>query len=96
MSKFTSEKEKLLKKEANARSPGKTKVAYSGRGEEDDTLVLHDLCERTRFGVKGVQEIERIYYVMLNELKEKREYLVKGMRFGGDTRLCEMLDGLSE
>ena len=74
-------------------------MAYSRRGEKNDTLVLRDLYEHTRFdrfGVKGVQEIERIYYVMLNELKEKREYLVKGMRFGGDTRLCEMLDGLSE
>ena len=99
MSEFTSEKEKLLKNEANARSLGKTKVAYSRRGEENDTLVLRDLSEHTRFdrfGVKGVQEIERIYYVMLNELKKKRENLVKGMRFGGDTRLCEMLDGLSE
>ena len=98
MSKIASEKEEILKNEVNARSLGNTKVAYSRRGEEDDTLVLRDLYEHTtfdRFGVKGVQEIEWIYYAILNVLKEQRVSLVKGMRFG-DGVLCKLLDGLSE
>lgn len=92
------QKKDILENEANATSLAKTKVAYSRRGEEEDTLVVRDLYNATRFdrfGVKGVDQLERVFYIILDALNEHRTTLLKRMRFGGDA-LRDLLDGLSD
>ena len=54
-------KNEILGNEANARSLAKTKVVYSRRGEEEDTLIVRDLYTGTRFdrfGVKGDDQLD--------------------------------------
>ena len=92
------EKKRILENEANARSLSKTKVMYSRRGDEEDTFIVRDLHPGTnfdRFGFKGVEQLERICFVILSVLSEHRTMLLKRMRFGGDT-LRDLLDGLSD
>ena len=94
----TQDKKAILESEANARSLAKTKVAYSRRGEEKDTLIVRDLYTGTRFdrfGVKGDDQLEQIFHVILGVLNVHRATLLKRMCFGGDA-LREMLDGLSD
>ena len=92
------EKASILENEANARSLAKNKVTYSRRGEEDDTLIIRDLYTYARFdhfGVKGIDQLEQIFHVILGMLSENRTTLLTRMRFGGDA-LRELLDGLSD
>lgn len=94
----TLDKSEILEIEANARSLAKTKVVYSRRGDEADTLVVRDLypgARFCRFGMKGSEQLEQIFYIILGMLNEHRATLLKRMRFGGDT-LRELLDGLSD
>ena len=94
-----SPKDAILKNEANARSLGKTIVAYSRRGEEDDTLIVRDLSKRTtfdHFGVKGLTDLERLFYTILGVLNAQRAALVKRARFGEGDDLRKLLDGISD
>ena len=94
----TQDKKAILESEANARSLAKTKVVYSRRGDAEDTLIVRDLYTGAshfdRFGVKGVDHLERLFHVILSTLSEHRTTLLKRMRFGGDA-LRDLLDGLS-
>ena len=94
----TLDKESILKNEPNAMSLAKTKVVYSRRGEEEDTLIVRDLYSGTRFhrfGVKGIAQLERIFYAIIELMYEHRTMLLKRMRYDGDTLLI-LLDGLSD
>ena len=94
-----SAKDAILKNEVNARSLGKTIVAYSRRGEEDDTLIVRDLSKRTtfdHFGVKGLADLERLFYTILGVLNAQRAELVKRARFGEGDDLRKLLDGISD
>ena len=96
--KVKQDKTSILENEANARSLAKNKLTYSRRGEEDDTLIIRDLYTYARFdhfGVKGIDQLEQIFHVILGMLSENRTTLLKRMRFGGDA-LRELLDGLSD
>ena len=91
------EKANILDNESNAMSLGKTKVAYSRSGEEEDTLIVRDLYSGTRFdrfGVKGTAQLERFFYAILDLVLDNRKTLLKQMRYGGDA-LRNLLDGLS-
>ena len=91
------EKAYILDNESNARSLGKTKVAYSRSGEEEDTLIVRDLYSGSRFdrfGVKGTAQLERVFYAILDLVLDNRKTLLKRMRYGGDA-LRNLLDGLS-
>ena len=91
------EKANILDNEPNAMSLGKTKVAYSRNGEEKDTLIVRDLYSRTRFdrfGVKGIAQLQRVFYAILALMQDNRKTLLKQMRYGGDA-LHSLLDGLS-
>ena len=91
------EKVNILDNESNAMSLGKTKVAYSRSGEEEDTLIVRDLHSGTRFdrfGVKGTAQLERVFYAILDLVLDNRKTLLKRMRYGGDA-LRNLLDGLS-
>ena len=90
------EKASILDNESNATSIGKTKVAYSRNGEED-TLIVRDLYSGTRFdrfGVKGIAQLERVFYAILALMQDNRKTLLKRMRYGGDA-LRSLLGGLS-
>lgn len=93
----TRNKASILENEANAMSLAKTKVVYSRRGEEKDTLVVRDLFPRARFdrfGIKGIDQLKRIFYIILGTASEHRTTLLKRMRYGGDA-FRSLLDGLS-
>ena len=92
------EKASILDNESNAMSLGKTKVAYSRSGEEEDTLIVRDLYSGTRFdrfGVKGTAQLERVFYAIVALVYDNRKTLLKRMRYGGDA-LRNLLDGLSK
>ena len=92
------EKANILDNESNAMSLGKTKVAYSRSGEEEDTLIVRDLYSGTRFdrfGVKGSAQLERVFYAIVALVHGNRKTLLKRMRYGGDS-LRNLLDGLSK
>ena len=92
------EKASILDNESNAMSLGKTKVAYSRSGEEEDTLIVRDLYSGTRFdrfGVKGSAQLERVFYAIVALVHDNRKTLLKRMRYGGDA-LRNLLDGLSK
>ena len=92
------EKASILDNESNAMSLGKTKVAYSRSGEEEDTLIVRDLYSGTRFdrfGVKGTAQLERVFYAIVALVHDNRKTLLKRMRYGGDA-LRNLLDGLSK
>ena len=92
------EKASILDNESNAMSLGKTKVAYSRSGEEEDTLIVRDLYSGTRFdrfGVKGTAQLERVFYAIVALVHGNRKTLLKRMRYGGDS-LRNLLDGLSK
>ena len=92
------EKASILDNESNAMSLGKTKVAYSRSGEEEDTLIVRDLYSGTRFdrfGVKGSAQLERVFYAIVALVHGNRKTLLKRMRYGGDS-LRNLLDGLSK
>ena len=92
------EKMTILDNEPNAISLGKTKVAYSRNGEEEDTLIIRELYSGTRFdrfGVKGIAQLERVFYAIVALVHGNRKTLQKQMRYGGDA-LRNLLDGLSE
>ena len=92
------EKANILDNESNAMSLGKTKVAYSRSGEEEDTLIVRDLYSGTRFdrfGVKGTAQLERVFYAIVALVHGNRKTLLKRMRYGGDA-LRNLLDGLSK
>ena len=92
------DKASILENESNAKSLGRTKVVYSRRGEEKDTLIVRDMYGDTcfdRFGVKGVTQLERVFYAIISVLSEHRTMLLKRMRYGGDA-LWNLLDGLSD
>ena len=92
------EKANILDNESNAMSLGKTKVAYSRSGEEEDTLIVRDLYSGTRFdrfGVKGTAQLERVFYAIVALVHDNRKTLLKRMRYGGDA-LRNLLDGLSK
>ena len=92
------QKKHILDNNPNARSLSKTQVVYSRHGDKDDTLIIRDLhpgVKFDRFGVKGVDQIERVCFVILSVLSEHRTTILKRMRFGGDA-LRNLLDGLSE
>ena len=92
------EKASILDNESNAMSLGKTKVAYSRSGEEEDTLIVRDLYSGTRFdrfGVKGTAQLERVFYAIVALVHGNRKTLLKRMRYGGDA-LRNLLDGLSK
>ena len=94
----TQDKSTILESEANARSLAKMKVVYSRRGEEEDTLIVRDMytgARFDRFGVKGVDQLEQNFHVILGMLSEHRTTLLKRMRFGADA-LRHLLDGLSD
>ena len=94
----TQDKSTILESEVNARSLAKMKVVYSRRGEEEDTLIVRDMytgARFDRFGVKGVDQLEQIFHVILGMLSEHRTTLLKRMRFGADA-LRHLLDGLSD
>ena len=44
----TLDKASILENESNAKSLGRTKVVYSRRGEEKDTLIVRDMYGDTR------------------------------------------------
>ena len=88
------EKASILDNESNAMSLGKTKVAYSRSGEEEDTLIVRDLYSGTRFdrfGVKGTAQLERVFYAIVALVHDNRKTLLKRMRYGGDA-LRNLLD----
>ena len=92
------EKASILDNESNAMSLGKTKVAYSRSGEEEDTLIVRDLYSGTRFdrfGVKGSAQLEHVFYAIVALVHGNRKTLLKRMRYGGDS-LRNLLDGLSK
>ena len=94
----TRDKASILEKEPNAMSLSKTKVAYSRSGEEEDTLIVRDMYRGTRFdrfGVKGIAQLERVFYAIIGLMNEHRTMLLKRMRYGGDA-LWNLLDGLSD
>ena len=96
--KSNDEKANILDNESNAMSLGKTKVAYSRSGEEEDTLIVRDLYSGTRFdrfGVKGTAQLERVFYAIVALVHDNRKTLLKRMRYGGDA-LRNLLDGLSK
>ena len=96
--KSNDEKASILDNESNAMSLGKTKVAYSRSGEEEDTLIVRDLYSGTRFdrfGVKGTAQLERVFYAIVALVHGNRKTLLKRMRYGGDA-LRNLLDGLSK
>ena len=92
------EKASILDNESNAMSLGKTKVAYSRSGEEEDTLIVRDLYSGTRFdrfGVKGIAQLEWVFYQIIGTLFRHRTLLFSRMRYDGD-KLLILLDGLSD
>ena len=92
------EKANILDNESNAMSLGKTKVAYSRSGEEEDTLIVRDLYSGTRFdrfGVKGIAQLEWVFYQIIGTLFRHRTLLFSRMRYDGD-KLLILLDGLSD
>ena len=94
----TRDKASILENEPNAMSLSKTKVAYSRSGEEEDTLIVRDMYRGTRFdrfGVKGIAQLERVFYAIIGLMNEHRTMLLKRMRYGGDA-LWNLLDGLSD
>ena len=96
---LSSSKDEILKQEANAISLGKSKVVYSRRGEEDDTLIVRDLGERTafdHFGVKGLADLERLFYAMLGAMNAQRTVLEERARFGDGKELRKLFDGMSD
>jgi hypothetical protein len=71
-------KAEILNNMPNARSLGGTKIVYSRRGEEADTLIIRDLNPLTEFdrvGLKGSQNIEALMYTIIRMLYGKSDEL---------------------
>ena len=80
-----STKSVILRNEPHAISLANYTVAYSRKGEEEDTLIIRELSNRSsfdHFGVKGVVELERLFYSILGLLNSHLEVLAKRARFG--------------
>ena len=72
----TKEMDDILKGEANAKCLSKSKVCYNRRGDEDDTLVFRELypdAKYDRFGVKGIEKLNWMFYFLLGIMSEKQE-----------------------
>ena len=73
--------DEILKNEANAKRLSKTKVFYSCRGEEEDTLIFRDLSTRTHFdhfGIKGIDELKWAFFFILWTMSEHQTKLTDG------------------
>ena len=93
------DKASILENEPHAISLSQWLVAYSRRGEEEDTIVLRELSNRStfdHFGVKGAAELERLFYTTLGLLYEKRAMLTKRARFGEGEDLRELFEGMND
>ena len=80
-----STKSVILRNEPYAIPLANYTVAYSRKGEEEDTLIIRELSNRSsfdHFGVKGVAELERLFYSILGLLNSHLELLAKRARFG--------------
>ena len=87
--------DEILKNEANAKRLSKTKVVYSRRGEEEDTLVFRDLSTRTHFdhfGIKGIDELKWTFFFILSTMSEHHIKLLDGRNDRDDLR--NLLEGL--
>ena len=72
------------------------KTVYSRGDKAWNTLIVRDLYTYVRFdrfGVKRVDQLERIFHIIIGVLSEHRTTLLKQMRFNGDA-LRNLLDGL--
>ena len=93
----TSEKSIILKSEPHAISLANYTVAYSRRGDEEDTLIIRELSKRSsfdHFGVKGFAELERLLYTILGLLKSQLTVLAQRTRFGEGRRISILLNNL--
>ena len=80
-----STKSAILRNEPHAISLANYTVAYSRKGEEEDTMIIRELSNRSsfdHFGVKGAVELERLFYSILGLLHSHLEVLAKRARFG--------------
>ena len=94
-----SPKDIILKNEPHAIALAKWLVAYSRRGEEEDTLILRELSNRSsfdHFGVKGIAELKRLFYTSLGLLHEQLVALTKRARFGEGEDLRQLFEGISD
>ena len=85
----------ILKNEANAKRLSKTKVVYSRRGEEEDTLIFRDLYPHTvfdHFGIKGIDELKWAFFFILGTMSEHQTTLFDGRDDRDD--LHNLLEGL--
>jgi len=85
MSKSVMEEQKVrMMEKPNATSIGKSKVAYGREGDEDDTLVVRDLYEKSKypfFGVKGKPILKSIFFAMLHEMKAFRNEIASSLKY---------------
>ena len=91
----TEEMDEILKNEANAKHLSKTKVVYSRRGEEEDTLIFRDLYPHTvfdHFGIKGIDELKWAFFLILGTMSEHKTTLLDGRDDCDD--LHNLLEGL--
>ena len=62
----------------------KTKVAYV-RDDEDDTMLIRELNtdkkRYTAFGLKGYEQLEKMYYAMISLLKSHEQSIIKKDNF---------------
>ena len=62
----------------------KTKVAYV-RDDEDDTMLIRELNtdkkRYTVFGLKGYEQLEKMYYAMISLLKSHEQSIIKKGNF---------------
>ena len=87
--------DEILKNEANAKRLSKTKVVYSRRGEEEDTLIFRDLYPHTvfdHFGIKGIDELKWAFFFILGTMSEHQTTLLDGRDDRDD--LHNLLEGL--
>lgn len=94
-----SQKKLILKNEAHAIALTKQVVAYSRRGEEEDTLIIRDLSNRSafdHFGVKGIANLERLFFTTLGLMNEHCAVLAKRARYGEGEDLRQLFCGLND
>ena len=91
-------KKDLLLTKPNSYSLSKLKLVHSRDNVNCDTLIVRDTWNKARlnkFGVKGIANIQNIYYGMLALLHEHRDDILPKLKYDAD-ELVILLESLTE
>ena len=90
-------KEDILNSYRFSKSLGINLVVYA-RNDETDTVIMRDFAAKKFgvFGVKGEDQIEKMFRAIITLLTENREKTLAGLKYGVGEKLKDFLDNVKE